>query len=442
MKRKLTRSSLFRSLEKVCNTISEHRNSNAPNYKYPITSAAMTAFAAFYFQRSSLRSHEQVLDQATYRHNFKNLFHREPIRNSQTLRNILDPIEHTSFIPAFDDVFRKLDRSGMFQELSFNPSVGLLFSGDGVDYFSSEEISCNNCSCAHFSKENGEKRTLYSHKMFNVGIVHPSENMFIPLGPEFITPQDGKAKQDCEQAAAKRWLTSFRERHKTVRATIQVDALHCNHDFLSMVKANRFHFIATCKPGNCKTMYEWIETARRGNDIHKIEETTLTKGKKQRVIYEYLNDVPIRDTDDSLRVNYISIKEIDPKSGKKIRQFDYVTDICVKDKNVKALCIAGRKRWKVENEGHNTLKNQGYYFDHNYGHGKQNLSANIAMLILYSFLVHIILRLVAQDGLANVYKNSHARRKCIELLRNMTEILKVQAWEELYSNAMKALEKS
>ncbi|MCB1115344.1 MAG: hypothetical protein KDK71_02645, partial [Chlamydiia bacterium] len=64
------------------------------------------------------------------------------------------------------------------------------------------------------------------------------------------------------------------------------------------------------------------------------------------------------------------------------------------------------------------------------------------MLILYSFLVHIILRLVAQDGLANVYKNSHARRKCIELLRNMTEILKVQAWEELYSNAMKALEKS
>ncbi|MCB1115266.1 MAG: hypothetical protein KDK71_02255, partial [Chlamydiia bacterium] len=94
MKRKLTRSSLFRSLEKVCNTISEHRNSNAPNYKYPITSAAMTAFAAFYFQRSSLRSHEQVLDQATYRHNFKNLFHREPIRNSQTLRNILDPIEH------------------------------------------------------------------------------------------------------------------------------------------------------------------------------------------------------------------------------------------------------------------------------------------------------------------------------------------------------------
>lgn len=278
--------------------------------------------------------------------------------------------------------------------------------------------------------------------MFNVGIIHPTENMFLPLSPEFITPQDGNKKQDCEQNAAKRWLTSFRARHKTVRATLQVDALHCNHEFLNMVLDHRFHFIATCKPGNSKTMYEWIETARKGKDTHVIEEKAIVKGRKKLFRYEYLNNVPIRDTEDSLRVNFISLSEIDPKTRKPIRKFEYVTDLPVKDKNVKTLVAAGRKRWKVENEGHNTLKNQGYYFDHNYGHGKQNLSAIIAMLILFSFLVHVILRLVGQDGIVLVFQNCHARRKCIELLRNMTEFLRVTTWEELYASAMKALEKS
>ncbi|MBF5059111.1 hypothetical protein NEPTK9_000618 [Candidatus Neptunochlamydia vexilliferae] len=75
-------------------------------------------------------------------------------------------------------------------------------------------------------------------------------------------------------------------------------------------------------------------------------------------------------------------------------------------------------------------------------HGKQNLSAIIAMLILFSFLVHVILRLVGQDGIVLVFQNYHARRKCIELLRNMTEFLRVTTWEELYASAMKALEKS
>src|SRR5260370_11733147 len=48
---------------------------------------------------------------------------------------------------------------------------------------------------------------------------------------------------------------------------------------------------------------------------------------------------------------------------------------------------AGRARWKIENETFNTLKNQGYHFEHNYGHGEQNLSVVFAMLMMLAFLV-------------------------------------------------------
>ena len=44
-------------------------------------------------------------------------------------------------------------------------------------------------------------------------------------------------------------------------------------------------------------------------------------------------------------------------------------------------------RWKIENETLNTLKNQGYHFDHNFGHGNKNLSVVFAFLMMLAFLV-------------------------------------------------------
>ena len=49
------------------------------------------------------------------------------------------------------------------------------------------------------------------------------------------------------------------------------------------------------------------------------------------------------------------------------------------------LMWGGRARWKIENETFNTLKNQGYHFEHNYGHGYQHLSVVLAMLMLLAF---------------------------------------------------------
>ncbi|MEM0994346.1 MAG: hypothetical protein AAGI49_15000 [Bacteroidota bacterium] len=48
---------------------------------------------------------------------------------------------------------------------------------------------------------------------------------------------------------------------------------------------------------------------------------------------------------------------------------------------------AGRSRWKIENETFNTLKNQGYNFEHNYGHGKENLCTNLVLLMMLAFFV-------------------------------------------------------
>ncbi len=61
--------------------------------------------------------------------------------------------------------------------------------------------------------------------------------------------------------------------------------------------------------------------------------------------------------------------------------------------NVVELVRSGRARWKIENETFNTLKNQGYHVEHNFGHGQRYLSNNFLILNLLAFTIHQILEL-------------------------------------------------
>jgi hypothetical protein len=70
-----------------------------------------------------------------------------------------------------------------------------------------------------------------------------------------------------------------------------------------------------------------------------------------------------------------------------------VTDIIVDEHNVRELVKGGRARWKIENETFNTLKNQGYHIEHNYGHGQRHLSMNFFVLNLLAFYMHQIFEL-------------------------------------------------
>ena len=56
----------------------------------------------------------------------------------------------------------------------------------------------------------------YSHSASTPVIVASGNPRVIPLEPEFITPQDGHEKQDCENVAAKRWLSDYGARYRAL----------------------------------------------------------------------------------------------------------------------------------------------------------------------------------------------------------------------------------
>ena len=100
---------------------------------------------------------------------------------------------------------------------------------------------------------------------------------------------------------------------------------------------------------------------------------------------DIINDVALNKSNPDVRVNFLEYMQTDPKGKETL--FSWVTNIRITQGNVFALMKGGRARWKIENETFNTLKNLGYNFEHNYGHGKKYLSTILCLLMLLAFLI-------------------------------------------------------
>jgi len=117
-------------------------------------------------------------------------------------------------------------------------------------------------------------------------------------------------------------------------------------------------------------------------DLFKLEIQNI-EGTNQ--VYHYVNNIPLNASNPDLLVNFLEYWEF--KDQKKLYHNTWITDIELHQDNVSQVMRGGRARWKIENETFNTLKNQGYNLEHNYGHGKQHLSTVLAVLMMLQFLI-------------------------------------------------------
>lgn len=162
---------------------------------------------------------------------------------------MLDPIPADLVSPVFDHTFKMLQETNVVEEFrSFNND--LLIAMDGTWFFSSKKIHCQNC----LTKEHRDGTTTYYHSALLPVIVVPGNNRVIPLAPEFIRPQDGKEKQDCENAAAKRWINGKGAEYSKLGVTVLGDDLFSRQPVCQLVLDKNINFIFVCKP----TSHKWL----------------------------------------------------------------------------------------------------------------------------------------------------------------------------------------
>jgi hypothetical protein len=278
----------------------------------------------------------------------------------------------------FVDVFRQLQRGKVLEEFEFYAGHYLL-SLDGTGYFSSQKVQCASCM-QKVNKQTGQ--ITYYHQMVGAVIVHPDRREVIPLAPEPIQKQDGSTKNDCERNATRRLLEKIRREHPRLKLIVVEDGLSSNGPHVRDLIEYDMRFILGVKPGDHAFLFQQVEAARRqgGSPKFSRKEGDIT------IEVSWVCSVPLNEANQDLKVNFLEYNEYD-KDGNRLKHFTWITDLHITRHNVWLFARGGRARWKVENETFNTLKNQGYHYEHNYGHGQQNLSVVFAMLMMLAFLV-------------------------------------------------------
>lgn len=165
-----------------------------------------------------------------------------------------------------------------------------------------------------------------------------------------------------------------------------------------------------------------------GVDITEVVHKRWTGKKRLYYRYRFMNDVPIRDSDDALWVNWCELVITD-KSGEERKRFAFITDHTITSLNVVSLIEAGRARWKIENEHNNTLKTKGYNLEHNFGHGSEHLSNLLLTMNLLAFLFHTVLELF--DKRYAVLREALGRREAFfDDIRALTRYWCFGSWNE------------
>src|SRR5437867_2374908 len=337
-----------------------------------LTDALMSAFAMFSLKAPSLLA----FDKERAEGNLHTIYGMERVPCDTHMREILDPVSPKWLRPVFARVFRQLQRGKALEAMMFLDGHYLL-ALDGTGYFSSQTIHC--ASCLHKVHRNGS--ITYYHQMLGAAIIHPDRREVIPLMPEPIVTQDGTGKNDCERNAAKRFIAKLRHDHPHLKFIVTEDGLSSNAPHIETLHEYGFHYILGVKEGDHASLFAQVQAAAEAGGVTSYERHDRAAGLVHR--FRFVNDMPLNDSRADVRVNFIEYWEV---SLDKEQHFSWVTDLRVTKANVYKLMRGGRARWKIENETFNTLKNQGYNFDHNYGHGEQNLSVVLATLMMLAFL--------------------------------------------------------
>ena len=395
-----------------------------PNRIYEIADAALGAFAVFFVQSPSFLAHQRDMQRRQGQNNAESLFGIDQVPSAPQIRNLLDPIPPEQLAPPFWRVFEQL-RDGDYLTAYQGHLGRWLCALDGTQYFSSQKIHCDQCTTRVVNE-----RIYYSHTLVAPLLVAPGENRIIALEPEFVRPQDGTEKQDCELRAAERWLKRNGSRFPPGSLTFLGDDLYCHQPFCTLVLAAHQHFAFTCKPDSHPALYQEIDLLSKVGGVSEVSQRRWNGQHYELWRYRYALRVPLRADGQPLYVNWCEVTITDATTGELLYHNAWATDHALTESGLHDFVTAARTRWKSENENNNGLKNYGYHLEHNFGHGQQYLALVLIRLNLLAFLFHTVLDL-CDEPYRRVRAELATRQTFFHDVQALTRYLYFDSWQTL-----------
>lgn len=209
---------------------------------------------------------------------------------------------------------------------------------DATGLVSFAERHCDHCLKREYvNKETGEiEKTIYFHYVLEAKLV--IGDMVFSIDTEFIENEETYEKQDCELKAFKRMAERLKKNYKRLPICILGDSLYAVDPIFKLCEENNWKYIFTFKEGRTKSI--WLEF----EELKTLEYNSNGKG------CTWVNEIEYKG-------NIVNVLEAKLVEDDKEKEFTFITNITIKEKNAEKILFAGRSRWKIENEGFNNQKN-------------------------------------------------------------------------------------
>ncbi len=419
LRKHLNADALFATMRVGFNKIKDQRPGKV---QHSLADTLMAGFAMFSLKDPSLLAFDER--RFAEPHNLKTIYGMSSIPCDTSMREILDGVAPDALRPLYKDAFRALQRGKVLEKMVFMEDSYLL-NLDGTGYFSSKTLYSDAC----MEKRSAKGEVTYYLQAVGAAIVHPDFKEVIPLCPEIIRKQDGETKMDCERNAIRRMLIKLRRDHPHMKFIVNEDSLASNAPHIEDLEKHDIRYILGAKEGDHKFLFQFVDQAvENGNAV----EVVIADEKREEVshCFRIIYNAPLNKSNPDRLVTFVEYWENNPHK-KKVQHFSWITDLEITEENVVLFMRGARARWKIENETFNTLKNQGYQFDHNFGLGKQHLSEMFVLLMMLAVLVDQIQQLCCPLFQA-AWKKCKTKRSLWEKVRSKFYDFHIETMEELY----------
>lgn len=407
-------------IARVLERFSKIPDERSPNASTSLPNTLRLSFAMFHLKMPSLlhfRNHYSVRAE-----NLQRIYGVDELPGDVAIRGAIDKVDTAELKKGFSDQVEFLRTHKIWKKRRVLGGRFTAISSDGTQHYCSNNKGCPQCLVRNH--RNG--KTGYYHQMLGAVAVHPDSKVVLPVGCEAIINEDGGTKNDCELNALKRLIPQIRVTFGAKEPIVQLlDALYHNGPCIQLLEKHKMSYIIGAKGDH----YVGVQVASLMEKGEMQEHTWHEKNKRCTV--KYAKGLILNGKHQEIQVNYFALTQTDKVTGEQLFYSDWITDIDLDSIDLMELTKVARSRWKIENETFNTLKNQGYHLEHNYGHGKKNLMTNFTVLMFLAFLVDQI-AMITDELFKEAKKICSSYKFFWERIRQVFDMAPAMSMEAIY----------
>jgi len=361
--------------------------------EYELSAHLTACLALFLLKLGSRNQWNQKRKKLQFQHNYEKLF-GFAMPHGDSMNAVISGLDERQVEALKHSLVRALlDRKLFRASRDRGRWYRIAIDGSGVVSF--DHPHCD--QCLHKTSKTG--KTTYSHQVLDARLVTPN-GFSISLATVWIENPDGQDydKQDCERKAFQRLAKRLKDAFPQLPILILADGLYPYEGFFATCRDYGWAFCITFKTGNLPSVWEEVKALKPLQTGQRLTETRYQPGLYGETVttgeYQWVTNLDYQGHTlqwvgcEETTTGFTQQPEGTITETRQQATFVHLTSLPVNRFNAIQTSQTGRLRWKIENEGFNTLKNGGYGMEHKWARKSYRALKNYYQFMQMAHLIH------------------------------------------------------